>query len=136
MACNSIQMNRNQVQLQVAARVKESMQEITALNSLLNSMKEAEVKQAAKHKELLEKTRKLAQERVATAQAAVAAAEKAKHELQEKAAMQLNDANNKVHQAEAKLLAVRYQKLACVHVVGTGFKRGWHHLNSFQMSIS
>ena len=51
---------------------------------MLNNMKDAEVKQTAKHKDQLEKTRKLAQERVATAQAAAAAAQKATHELQEK----------------------------------------------------
>lgn len=102
-------MKTHLVHLQVGERIKESAQEITALNSMLNSMKEAEVKQTAKHKDQLEKTRKLAQERVATAQAAVAAAQKATQELQEKAAMQLKDANNKVHQAEAKLLAVRHQ---------------------------
>lgn len=86
--------------------MKESSQEIAALNSLLNKMREEEVNQTAKHKDQLEKTRKLAQERVATAQAAVAAAQKSTEQLQEKAAMQLKDANNKVHQAEAKLLAV------------------------------
>lgn len=85
---------------------------------MLNNMKEAEVKQAAKYKEQLAQTRKLAQERIATAQAAVVAAQKTTHELQEKAAMQLNDANNKVHQAEAKLLAVRQQKLSVMLVRG------------------
>lgn len=108
-------------ELQVAARVKESTQEITALNSMLNNMKEAEVKQAAKHKQQMEKTRKLAQERVATAQTAVAAAQKATDDLQEKAAMQLKDVNNKVHQAQAKLLTVwcLTHQCGCRHACGT-----------------
>jgi hypothetical protein len=95
------------IEMQVAARVKESTQEINALNHLLQNMREEEAANQAKHKEQLERTRKLAQERVATAQAAVTACEKAQEQLQEKVTIQLKDAAARVHQAEAKLLAVR-----------------------------
>jgi hypothetical protein len=58
---------------------------------------------------------------------AATAAQKATHELQEKVAMQLNAANNKVHQAEAKLLAVRYKTLLFVHMTLKA-KGNWQRL--------
>eukprot|EP00892_Ulva_mutabilis_P000538 jgi/Ulvmu1/10485/UM064_0022.1 len=94
------------LEVKVSERVQEQTMEVTALNEMVRKAQIKETQAQEKHKAQLASLHANAEERVAKANQAAAAAEQARLQLQQNVTTQLADVNKRCHQAEAKTQAV------------------------------